>query len=279
MGDLYQLLACPRCGTSPAPGSDECPGCGRTVTAHNGGLDLLDDDLRSAADRFAAQYQMLRIREGWADSDGREDPEGGRRPWKGRLDSMSDVADIFEREASREARPVIGDVGSGGGWAAHRIRAADVLAFDLLDVRPNPAAALTIRADMRSLPVRGAALDGVVYAASLHYVPLAEALAEAARVLRPHGLLVAVDSPIYEDARAQAGAMERTARYYAKAGYPDLAAHYHPIDARHLKSALADSGFDVERLAYHRSTSSHWRRFLPRAPSSVVVARRSAATG
>ena len=192
---------------------------------------------------------------------------------------MSDVADIFEREASREARPVIGDVGSGGGWAAHRIRAADVLAFDLLDVRPNPAAALTIRADMRRLPVRGAALDGVVYAASLHYVPLAEALAEAARVLRPHGLLVAVDSPIYEDARAQAGAMERTARYYAKAGYPDLAAHYHPIDARHLKSALADSGFDVERLAYHRSTSSHWRRFLPRAPSSVVVARRSAATG
>src|SRR5713226_3256958 len=74
---LFELLMCPRCGTAPDPGNARCPGCGRSVIAAGGGLDLLDDQGREEADRFAAQYTALRRKEGWIGPDGREDPEGG----------------------------------------------------------------------------------------------------------------------------------------------------------------------------------------------------------
>jgi SAM-dependent methyltransferase len=276
---LYELLMCPSCGASPDPVSERCTGCNRSVSARNGGLDLLDDDVRSAADTFAAQYLALRMREGWSGTSGREDPEDGpQRLWKGRLRSVSEAAARLAREWPAGSRPVVADLGSGGGWAARLLPSADVLAFDMLDVSPN-AAALTIRADMRRLPVRRATLDAVLYAASLHYAPVEIAVSEAARVLRPGGLMVAVDSPIYKDAQSQARAVTRTAAHYSRAGYPGLSDHYHPIDAVALRSALDDSGFEIERLSIPGNISDRWRHLARRAPLSLVVARRLAPTG
>ncbi len=238
--------------------------------AASGGLDLLDDGLRPAADRFAAQYQALRAREGWSVAGGREDPHGGlQRLWKRRLRSVSGAAALLAREWAPTTRPVVADVGSGGGWAARQMRHAAVIAFDLLDVKPGDAE-LTVRADMRSLPVRDAALDAALYAASLHYAPVEQAVAEAARVLRPGGLMVAVDSPIYANESSTAKAATRSAAYYAEAGYPELAGRYHPIDADGLRSALDASGFDIERL----SVVGRWGRFARNAQASLVVARR-----
>ena len=271
---LYHLLTCPSCGASPEPGSARCPGCQRSTRAQGGGLDLLDDSLRSDADRFAAQYQALRQREGWIGPSGVEDPAGGQqRLWKDRLQSVSDAAALLAREWPSGTRPVVADVGSGGGWAARLLPSADVLAFDLLDVSPN-SAGVTIRADMRKLPIRSATLDAVLYAASLHYARAEVAVSEAARVLRPRGLMVAVDSPIYKNAHAQARATARTAYYYSRAGYPELSHRYHPIDALALRSALIESGFEVERLTIHGSVFDRWRHLTHRSPGSLVVARR-----
>ena len=204
---------------------------------------------------------------------GREDPDGGLpRLWKGRLRSVSAAAAILAREWPAGSRPVVADVGSGGGWAARLIPFADVLAFDLLDVGPG-SAALTIRADMRKLPVRDATLDAVLYAASLHYSPVGSAISEAARVLKPRGLLVAVDSPIYKDADSQARAISRSVAYYTRTGYQALGDHYHPIDAQQLRSALVDSGFEISRLSF---AAGRWRRLVHSAQSSIVVARRYA---
>jgi SAM-dependent methyltransferase len=273
---LSQLLTCPSCGASPEPGSEQCLGCGRSIRAAGGGLDLLPDDLRSAADAFAAQYQALRRQEGWILPNGREDPNGEmQRLWRGRLRSVSAAAALLAREWPAGSRPVVADIGSGGGWAARLIPFADVLAFDLLDVSPN-SAALTVRADMRKLPVRSATLDAVLYAASLHYSPVDAAVREAARVLRPRGLMVAVDSPIYKDAESQARAASRTAAYYSHAGYPALSDHYHPIDAQKLRAALADSGFEISQLSFQGSAAARWLRLVRRAPLSMVVARRYA---
>lgn len=273
---LYGLLTCPRCGTSPRPNSELCPGCGRTAIGSSGQLDLLDDDSRPKADRFAAQYRALRTREGWADSSGREDPEGGRKQlWKGRLESVSEAATILAREWTSRARPVVADIGSGGGWAARHLGDADVIAFDLLDVSAPPAA-LAVRADMRKLPLRSATVDAVLYAASLHYSPVADAVGEAARVVRPNGLMVAVDSPIYEDARAQAQAVARTAAYYSGAGYPGLSDHYYPINVVELRAVLIDSGFAIERLDIQGAASRVWLRLAHKAPTSLMVARRVA---
>ena len=197
------------------------------------------------------------------------------RLWKGRLRSVSAASTILARAWPAGSRPVVADIGSGGGWAARLIPFADVIAFDLLDVSPN-AASLTIRADMCRLPVREATLDAVFYAASLHYSPVDAAVAEAARVLRPRGLMVAVDSPIYKDAESQARAALRTAAYYAQAGHAALSGHYHPIDAQQLRAALVESGFEISRLSFQSDAAGSWRRLVHRAPSSIVVARRYA---
>jgi ubiquinone/menaquinone biosynthesis C-methylase UbiE len=135
---------------------------------------------------------------------------------------------------------------------------------------------LTIRADMRKLPVRDATLNAVLYAASIHYSPVDAAVSEAARVLRPRGLMVAVDSPIYKDAESQALAASRTAAYYSRAGYPALSDHYHPIDAQELRTALVDSGFEISQLSFQGGAAGRWQRLVHRAPFSIVVARRYA---
>jgi len=269
---LFELLMCPRCGTAPDPGNARCPGCGRSVIAAGGGLDLLDDQGREEADRFAAQYTALRRKEGWIGPDGREDPEGGQpRLWHGRRESVSRAAAALSSHWTGAGHAVVVDIGSGGGWAARYFRDADVIAIDLLDTDRRPDV-LHVRADMRRLPLRGSTVDVAFYAASLHYAPVSDSIGEAARVLRAGGLVVAVDSPIYGDRRAQASAEGRSAAYYAESGFPELAAHYHPIDVGALRGALAGAGFEVLRL--EAGIAWHWWKGLGRLRrSSFLVAK------
>lgn len=249
-----------------------CAGCGRSIFALGGGLDLLDDQERATADRFAAQYTALRRHEGWIGPDGREDPVGGPpRLWRGRLESVSAAAATLSGEWSGAGRPVVVDIGSGGGWAASFFPKADVIAVDLLDIKSRPGV-LNVRADMRRLPLRDSTADIAFYAASLHYAPISNSIGEAARVLRRGGLIVAVDSPMYGDRRRQALAAARSAAYYAGAGFPELAAHYHPIDVADLRAALAADGFDVLKLQPGR-TARRWWQWLGRPERSFLLAK------
>lgn len=126
---------------------------------------------------------------------------------------------------------------------------------------------------MRSLPIRDATVDVAFYAASLHYAPVEDSIREASRVLRHGGLLVAVDSPMYRDARAQSRARERSTIYYSNAGFPELAAHYHPIDASALRVALAGAGFEVRLLDAGQRTGRWWERARMTRRFSILVAR------
>ena len=191
--------------------------------------------------------------------------------WRGRLESVSRAATALSSQWTGAGRPVVVDIGSGGGWAARYLRDAEVIAIDLLDIQSRPGV-LQVRADMRSLPLRDSTVDVAFYGASLHYAPVADSIREAARVLRPGGLVVAVDSPIYRDRRAQALAETRSAAYYAEAGFPELAAHYHPIDMADLRAALAARGFDVLRLEAGR-TARRWRERLGRSERSFLLAK------
>jgi SAM-dependent methyltransferase len=180
------------------------------------------------------------------------------------LKAVSEAAAALRREWAGRGRPVLIDVGSGGGWAARYLPGADVIGIDLLDAEARPGE-MRVRGDMRRLPIRDATVDAAFYAASLHYAPIEDSIREAARVLRPGGLLIAIDSPMYRDARAQARARERSARYYAGAGFPELAAHYHPIDVAALRGALAQARFEVVRLDAGRMS---WIR-----RASILIAR------
>jgi SAM-dependent methyltransferase len=272
LSELHRLLRCPQCGTAPEPGLGRCQGCGRSIAAVGGGLDLLDDKGREAADRFAARYTALRRQEGWMDRDGREDPQTGEpRLWHGRVESVSRAAAALSSDWSGPGRPIVVDIGSGGGWAARYFRDADVIAIDLLDTESSPGV-LHVRADTRSLPLLDSTIDVAFYAASLHYAPVSDSIGEAARVLRRGGLVIAVDSPMYGDRRGQALAEARSAAYYTRAGFPDLAAHYHPIDVAGLRVALAGGGFDVLQLEPGRTARRWWQRF-GRPDRSFLVAK------
>jgi SAM-dependent methyltransferase len=168
---------------------------------------------------------------------------------------------------------VVADIGSGTGWAQPLLAGFGVIAFDILPTRPS-GGALTVRADMRRLPLRDSTIDAAFFSASIHYVAPAEALAEAARVLKHGGLLVAVDSPIYRNDDSRARAASRSAAYFASAGYPGLATGYHPASVGELRSVVADAGFALVDLKTEGVVQALWRRVIRRPPASLVVGRR-----
>jgi SAM-dependent methyltransferase len=167
----------------------------------------------------------------------------------------------------------VADIGSGTGWAHPLFAGFGVIAFDILPTVPTNRA-LTVRADMRRLPLRDSTIDAAFFSASIHYAPLAEAVGEAARVLRDGGLLLVVDSPIYCDDRSRAHAAARSTAYYAAAGYPELASGYHPASAGELRSVIGESGFALRALRAEGRIKGMWRRLTGRPPATLVVARR-----
>jgi len=198
----------------------------------------------SQAERFAVAYASIRLREPWAEKD------RGRR-----TRAVADAVELIRRELGAGASIV--SVGAGV------MRLPGVITIDLL-----PTADIT--ADMRALPLADGSIDGVLYAASLHYAPIDVAIAEAARVVRHDGLFVAIDSPIYANEAAAAAAQARSAAYYSRMGVPELSANYHPIDAAALRAALETSGLELARLTF----GGRWRRLLRRGPTSFVLARK-----
>jgi SAM-dependent methyltransferase len=242
------------------------------VGTQGGGLDLLDDASRPEADAFAEKYRALRLSEGWVDPTGQA-AAGGRPELWGRMRSAARAAAILAAAWPSPAGRVVADVGSGTGWAQPLFAGFSVIAFDILPTKPA-GMALTVRADMRRLPLRDATIDAAFFGASIHYVPLVEAVGEAARVMRHGGLLLVADSPIYRDDASRARAAGRTDAYYASAGYPELAAGYHPASARELRSAVTDAGFALVDLKTEGAFKALWRRAMRRPPASLVVGRR-----
>ena len=272
LAPLYGLLACPACGTSPRPGVAACTGCGRLIGTQGGGLDLLDDASRPEANAFAEKYRALRLSEGWVDPTGQASSSGRPELW-GRLRSAARAASILAREWPSPAGRVVADIGSGTGWAHPLFAGFRVIAFDILPTRPADNA-ITVRADMRRLPLRDATIDAAFFSASIHYVPPAEAVSEAARVLRHGGLLLVVDSPIYADDDSRVLAADRSSAYYARAGYPELASEYHPTSAGELRSVVANAGFASVDVKTEGAVKALWRRATRRPPASLLVGRR-----
>jgi len=80
---------------------------------------------------------------------------------------------------------VDGASGTTGLGIQERLRQqSDVVVKSIAEEKRKDAGAkhgLSVRGDMRRLPIRTATADGVLYAASLHYAPVESAVREAAR--------------------------------------------------------------------------------------------------
>ncbi|ABC23353.1 class I SAM-dependent methyltransferase [Rhodospirillum rubrum] len=117
-------------------------------------------------------------------------------------------------EVLLEALPPAGralvDVGCGDGALARVLAAKgarSVLGFDVADrqlalalAAPTVAGVAYVKAGAQAMPLAEASVDGVIFFNSLHHIPqplMARALGEAARVIRPGGLIY-VAEPIAE---------------------------------------------------------------------------------
>lgn len=123
------------------------------------------------------------------------------------------MARLLRPLAARLGRPLaVLDLGAGNGWLSYRVAAEGhrAVALDIRDDRIDglgaaepliarvPGRIEAVVASFESMPLQPACMDIAVFNASLHYaIELGTALGEAARVVRPGGLLVVIDSPFY----------------------------------------------------------------------------------
>jgi SAM-dependent methyltransferase len=200
----------------------------------------------SSVREFVESYRRLRLHEGFASSDPAFVRQLPFRDVTGRNRSLWRVRAFHYllMRACLALKPGVQrvlDLGAGNGWLARRLAGAylptalDVDATDTGLGGLNDERVARVRAELESLPLRTGIFDAAVAAAALHYaVDLPRALGEVARVLRPGGLFVLADSPVYADTMARYRAWQRTVRYYADAATPQLAQRYRGITRAEL---------------------------------------------
>jgi len=220
---------------------------------------------------FVDDYRLVRAEEGFAIPD----PEYARQlpyrditgrnaaSWRARAFHYLIIRLALQIvRAGVSGPPRVLDLGAGNGWMARRL--APSFRVTALDVDGGDTGLGALRdhrvgrvvGDIEALPLRAGSFDAVVAAATVHYaVDLSAALAEAARVLRPGGLLIIADSPVYADAVARDDAWQRTLAHYAAFGAPHLAARYHGLTRAELDApglfrfVTASPGFTSRRAA------------------------------
>lgn len=122
------------------------------------------------------------------------------------------------------------DLGAGTGWLSNRLAhlghrpcAVDISCDDrdgLGAARHFEAAWPRLQAEFDYLPFPDASFDAVVFNASLHYSSdYARTLGEAARVLRPRGSIVVLETPVYRsEASGRKMVEERHAAFLQRYG-------------------------------------------------------------
>jgi SAM-dependent methyltransferase len=151
------------------------------------------------------------------------------RQWAVRARSFDAfMARVLRPSAKRLGRTLnLLDLGAGNGWLSYRVTLEGHCAT-ALDIREDAVDGLgasqpfvqrtggrmrTAVAAFDVIPARDASYDIAVFNASLHYATdLADVLAETARVVRPGGRLVILDSPFYRrETDGQAMVAEKSA--------------------------------------------------------------------
>jgi SAM-dependent methyltransferase len=195
----------------------------------------------SARRAFLEQYAIIRHAEGrgssdpeyyralpWRDLSGRNAAQWAIRASSYRRFQKTVLRDI-ERAWQRPLR--ILDLGAGNGWMTNRLRlrghqpiAVDIFA-DQLDglgaLRHYAARPDGVAAEFDVLPFRDESVDMAIFNSSLHYSPdYRKTLRSVRRCLRKEGLVVIIDSPVYDvPEHGERMRLERQARFEQTYGF------------------------------------------------------------
>ena len=216
------LYRCPGCGGSLARERSAtaivCPGCGHRYPVRDGVAALLGAEELCAHAPFIDHYRRVRRAERWeveATAIASLPYPASGNPhaalWRRRAASYRA---LLRTLAARGPRLRILELGAGNCWLSWRLAGLghSVEALDINDdpehglraavVLPKISGSLClVHASLDRIPFADRQFDAVIAAASLHYArDLPGTVAEARRVLRPGGLLVLLDTPLYRDA-------------------------------------------------------------------------------
>jgi SAM-dependent methyltransferase len=286
-------FACPECQAPLAGHPTFVCGCGQAWELTDGVFEFLGESRRQAARPFAAQYQHVRRADGhhavtttwWhtLPKVPRTHPAYGE--WHIRTQSFNELAKtVLARSAQR-----ILDLGAGTGWLSARCASMQhhVVAIDRFDdqterhrlQRGSPLPFVVVQADFDALPFVPHQFDAAIFNASLHYAKdPARTLAATAQMLRPGGVLVVMDSPLFR--RPEDGEQMVATQLATLAAQYELAnvvrAGYGYLTFAQLEQAARRLGRRPRFTASHgtwawrvRHTLAPWR--LGRAPASFGV--------
>lgn len=266
-GAWTPFLCCPECGggLSESGGGLVCSRDEAFFATVSGVHRLLGHERQAELAAATAFYCRVRADEGFKHT--AELPRVPRshvqaRIWRQRARHFGRFMDWLGRE--RPKGQAIVDVGAGCCWAAQRLaeRGHMVAALDInLDAQdgltavgedPRPGIE-RIEADMEFLPLSAACADVVLLNGALHFARCPQnVVAEARRILKPHGSLVILDSPLYRrSADGEAMVKKKRKDFLGRYGYApcrDAAAGYFTVSE--LTRLLERSGFEVRLMGW-----------------------------
>ena len=261
-------LICPHCKgelTLEAPDQLRCEKDALIFRQVDGVWRFLLPERESHYARFITDYERVRRFEGRFSAEPSyyralpfQDLSGRfSKDWKIRAASYRALVKMLP------AKSTVFDLGAGNGWLSNRLALAGhaVCAVDLLVNAEDGLGAwkhyetvfTPIQAEFTTLPIPDGSVDVVIFNASLHYAESYEqTLAESLRVLRPEGMLVVMDSPVYKD--EYSGMMmlaERKANFLAQYGF--------------ASDSIQSEGFlTYDRMrALGQSLGVRWQHVLP----------------
>jgi SAM-dependent methyltransferase len=169
---------------------------------------------------------------------------------------------VLRPEARRLRRPLrILDLGAGNGWMSHRIatQGHNTVALDIFTDRLDGLGAIChydahisgVAAEFDRLPFCAESFDLVVFNSSFHYSSdYRKTLLETRRCLKTTGLLIVIDSPVYE-AREHGERMraERQKYFESTYGFPsDALNSIEYLDEPTLSALASELGIEWSRF-------------------------------
>lgn len=261
---VLDAIACPECdgelevsgidsGPRTGEGSLRCVSDGLTYPIINGIPRLVRRERTDAVEKQASAFSSLWMKEGWGAFNPADLPYvsgPGSSKWRVKARSMEALFRFVDRLAPRR----IVDLGCGNGWLSRHLAARGFETYGveigLDDVLGLGAASELLRheldvnliwGEMDHPPFRTASVDAVICNASLHYATsISLVIGQIARIVRPGGALVVMNSPVHQDRGSALRAQTEFRGHLRQLGGDEtVISNYHHFQSADLKAEFS----------------------------------------